>query len=512
MSHVTLHRLLGPRGRLASAVRPLLDQLGPDIGIRDAGGTWLAGTAPGPPGAHAGRASAGAEFPVLLDGAPIGWVCGTAPPGRLAAVAGLLSFAAAGEAEKRALATELLDRYRELNLLYTLAEKVAANPQPTAMAATALDEAIRLIPAQAGAVLMLCGDTPCPELMAASGAAARLRAVEASAGLVDRVLRGGQPELENDVPVDATGGDGGSLSLLCAPLKTENHVLGALLLVRESPGHFSAGELKLLNSVALQAAPALEVARLHQVAVANARMERELQMARQVQASLIPARMPDLPGWQFAAEWHPAFEVAGDYYDLISTADGQWSLVIADVAGKGMPASLFMVFTRSVLRAVLDQAYPPASGLARANQLVTDEAREGMFVTLFYARLDPVTGELTYVNAGHNPPLLYRAASGEVVPLTRSGVALGLMYGADYEQVTLHLGPGDLILFYTDGVTEAFNDRGEQFGDRRLVDVLRAHQGGGVADLLGAVEAAVDHFAAGTPPSDDLTLLALKRV
>lgn len=506
MTQVNLHKLLGRRSRLSAALAPFLQSLGPDLSIRDAGGDWLAG-------AQAERSVEVDRWPVLLPEQTIGWVSGSGPPERLAALAELLSYAAGQEAEKRSLATEVLDRYRELNLLYTLSEKLAANPQPAAMAATALDQAGRLIPSPAGMVFMLCGDSRHPEQMATTGDADRLCAAEVSANLLARVMASGQPELENGVPFSGVSRDDcGSLSLLCAPLKTESHVLGALLLAREAPQDFAAGDLKLLNSVALQAAPVLELARLHQMAVEKARIDRELQMARQVQAGLIPDRMPRLPGWQFAADWRPALEVAGDYFDLIPDADGRWSLVIADVADKGMPASLFMVSTRSVLRALVDQAPSPAATLARANQLLSAEARDGLFVTLFFARLDPDSGELTYVNAGHNPPLLVRHGSRMVTPLVRTGVALGLMDNAWYDQVTVHLEPGDLVLFYTDGVTEAWDGRGEQFGTDRLTELVCGHQEDDVADLLRAIEAAVDDFAGETPQFDDVTLLALKRL
>ncbi|HSJ54683.1 MAG TPA: GAF domain-containing SpoIIE family protein phosphatase [Anaerolineae bacterium] len=507
MAQLTLKKLLGRRSGLSAVLDSMLETLGPDVGVLDAEGRWLieAGT---------DRDRENARYPVLLEEQVIGWVAGRARPEHMAAVARLLSYAAGQEAEKRSLATEVLERYRELNLLYTLSEKLAASPQPAAMAAVALGEAGRLIPAQTGMILSLCGDAPCSELMAAIGSSEGLRAApDLAADLVRRVLNSGQAEVENDVPRDTVFDAGnGRLSLLCAPLKTEQRSLGALLLVRDAPEPFSAGELKLLNSVAMQVAPALEVARLYQVAVEKARMERELQMARQVQASLIPTSMPNVPGWEFASDWRPALEVAGDFFDLVATEDGQLSLVIADVSGKGMPASLFMVFTRSVLRASMEHSSVPAEGLARANRLIAEEARAAMFVTLFYARLNLQTGDLTYVNAGHNPPLLYRSATAEIAPLTRTGMALGILEDSSYEQKSVRLQPGDSLLFYTDGLTEAFNGNREEFGMERVRQVVQEHQGGSAGGLVTALETAVDGFTRGAPVSDDMTLLALKRL
>jgi sigma-B regulation protein RsbU (phosphoserine phosphatase) len=507
VAQVSLEKLLRRHGNLRGVLGRLLDVLGQGIGLQDADGRWLVEASLDGTGEMA-------RYPVVLQEEAIGWVVGHAGPDHLAAVAGLVSYAAGQEAEKRSLATEVLERYRELNLLYTLAEKVAASPEPVAMATFALGEAGRLISAEAGVILSVCGDTPCSELLAAIGSTGGLRAApEIAANLVRRVLDSGQPEVENDVPRGTVfeGGEG-NLSLLCAPLKTEQRVLGALLLVRDAPEPFSAGELKLLNSVAFQVAPALEIARLYQVAVEKARMERELQMARQVQASLIPTRMPAVPGWELASDWRPALEVSGDFYDLIEGEDGQLGLVIADVSGKGMPASLFMVITRSVLRASMEQSGLPAEGLARVNRLITQEAQASVFVTLFYGRLNAETGDLTYVNAGHNPPLLCRAATGEIVPLTRTGMALGVLDDTPYQQESVRLQPGDTLLLYTDGLTEAFNGRGEEFGMERLRHVVREHWGCSAGDLVTTLEEAVDGFTRGEPASDDMTLLALKRL
>ncbi|MDD3826025.1 MAG: SpoIIE family protein phosphatase [Anaerolineae bacterium] len=507
MAELSLKKLLRRRNELGSVLDAMLEILGQDIGLQDADGRWLI---------EAGTDGAGTSgrYPVILQEEPIGWVTGRARPEHLAAVARLLSYAAGQEAEKRSLAMEVLERYRELNLLYTLSEKLAATPQPAAMATLALQEAARLIPAQAGVILSLCGDAPCPELMAAVGSTEGLRAApDLAADLVRRVVATGQAEVENDVPRDVVfDRSEGGLSLLCAPLKTEQRALGALLLVRDTTEPFSAGDLKLLNTVGMQVAPALEVARLYQVAVEKARMERELQMARQVQASLIPTRMPHVPGWELASDWRPALEVAGDFYDLVASEDGQLNLVIADVSGKGMPASLFMVFARSVLRASMEHSITPAEGLARANRLIVQEARAALFVTMFYARLNLQTGDLTYVNAGHNPPLLHRPATGEIVPLTRTGMALGILDDTSYEQQSASLQPGDTLLFYTDGLTEAFDGNREQFGMERLREVVEKRGGGSAAGLVSALEAAVDDFTRGAPASDDMTLLALKRL
>jgi sigma-B regulation protein RsbU (phosphoserine phosphatase) len=289
---------------------------------------------------------------------------------------------------------------------------------------------------------------------------------------------------------------------------------------RMQTGIFTQPDMELLTSIASSAAIAIENARLYQVAVEKGRLERELQMAREVQASLLPREIPALPGWEFCAGWLPARQVAGDYYDFIPGKDGQLGLVIADVTDKGMPAALFMALTRSILRASMDRPSTPAEGITHANQLICADATSGMFVTLFYARFTPESGQVTYVNAGHNPPLLYKRSGdqdhadgkGLLLPLQRTGMALGVIEGFSYHQETIHLEPGDFILFYTDGVTDALNAGNQEFGTDRLEKVILDNQDAPVAEIVAALESAVAEFIGSTSPFDDITIVAARRI
>jgi sigma-B regulation protein RsbU (phosphoserine phosphatase) len=246
------------------------------------------------------------------------------------------------------------------------------------------------------------------------------------------------------------------------------------------------------------------------VAVEKGRMERELQVAYEVQVSLLPREMPQVPGWEFAARWQPAREVAGDYYDFIPGDEGQLGLVIADVSDKGMPAALFMALTRSIVRASVDRAPSPADGIAHANRLICADSTGGMFVTLFYVLLNPEMGEITYVNAGHNPPLLYRAEQDELTQLARTGMALGVIEDTPFEQRTLHLNPGDFFLLYTDGVTDATDAHGQGFGMERLQHITVDHSLAPVADIVAALEHTVNDFAESSARFDDITIVVAK--
>jgi sigma-B regulation protein RsbU (phosphoserine phosphatase) len=210
--------------------------------------------------------------------------------------------------------------------------------------------------------------------------------------------------------------------------------------------------------------------------------------------------------------WRPAREVSGDYYDFIPIDGGRLGLVIADVVGKGMPAALFMVLTRSIVRASVIGAASPAEGIAQANQLICADAVTGMFVSLFYAHLDPGTGEMTYVNAGHHPPLCYRASQDELLSLSRTGMMLGVLADTPFEQRTVSLDPGDFVLSYTDGVTDAIDAQEQAFGMERLQRAVFERRHTPAAGLLAALERDVDSFCGTGSPFDDIAVVVTKRL
>jgi serine phosphatase RsbU (regulator of sigma subunit) len=238
--------------------------------------------------------------------------------------------------------------------------------------------------------------------------------------------------------------------------------------------------------------------------------KRELEMAFKVQSQLIPTRLPELPGWGFAARWQPAKEVSGDYYDFIP-GKGRLGIVIADVSGKGMHAALFMASARSIIRAKATASLSPADNLSQANALLCADAAQGMFVTLFYAEVAPDHAGLTYVGCGHNPPLWYRADRGEIVELEPTGSVLAVNDDAQYEAKRIETGRGDVLLLFTDGFTEAFNDQRQLFGDDRLKDVLKRHAQESPQGILDAVQRELDAFVGAAPQSDDRTIVIAKR-
>ena len=315
-------------------------------------------------------------------------------------------------------------------------------------------------------------------------------------------------------------------ALMAAPLIVNDRVIGVVE-VSNKPGGFSEADLDLLSTIASGAAMAIENARLYQIAVEKGRMERELQVALQVQSSLIPHQTPQIPGWELAALWRPARVVGGDYYDYIPlklgkglptspARDGQkgiaqgLGIVIGDVTDKGIPAALFMTLTRSTVRASIVAGRTPADCISQANSLIAADSVGGTFVTFFYGQLDTETRELIYVNAGHNPPLYYHASDDRLTELSRTGVALGIVDNFKYEQRSLQLGPGDFVLLYTDGITEASDPSGEPFGEERLTRIVEDHCNSSAAEIVATVQASLNDFTGDAPLSDDITMVVLK--
>lgn len=301
-----------------------------------------------------------------------------------------------------------------------------------------------------------------------------------------------------------------SLSALAVPLIAKGELLGAIIVGHtETMHHFSEKEITIIGSIANQAAVGIENVRLRQESLERARLEHEMQLARQMQTSLLPDRVPQIPGLDIAADWRSAREVGGDFYDFVALKGGRLGIVIADVSDKGVSAALFMALARSLVRASVAARQRAVDALKRANRLIAEEAKFGMFVTLFYAVIDLEERTLTYVNAGHNPPLMWDGALSPIM-LEGRGIALGVLADADLEERTVPLKKGDVVVLYTDGVIEAINDQEEEFGTDRLAELVGARRSLPAPALVGEINRAVSEFTGPQPQFDDWTLLVLK--
>jgi serine phosphatase RsbU (regulator of sigma subunit) len=310
---------------------------------------------------------------------------------------------------------------------------------------------------------------------------------------------------------------------------------GGILLVlsRRRRPETIASLLPAVQSLAAQIASALHGARVYAQTLAHQRVEQELTLAWQIQESFLPDHLPDIPGWQLAATLEPARETSGDFYDVIRLPNGRLGMLIADVADKGMAAALYMALSRTLIRTyAAEYDTRPELVLAAANRRILMDTRADLFVTVFYGILDPATGTLVYCNAGHNPPYLFGAQNSPQRPtrigdsvqsLRRTGMALGVLEDAIWQRKAVQIAPGDVLVLYTDGITDAQNAQGAFFGEERLLEVVRANagtqadqsssagQGPQAQDIQQALMVEIRGVAGDAPQCDDITLMVVVR-
>ncbi len=243
-------------------------------------------------------------------------------------------------------------------------------------------------------------------------------------------------------------------------------------------------------------------------------LAQEVATAGQIQAELLPLNPPRLKGWDISATLEPARLASGDFFDFIPLSNNNWGIVIADVSDKGIGAALFMALCSTLIRTyAIEYATVPALALSHVNERILSDSRSEMFVTVFYGVLEPDTGRLRYVNAGHNPPILIGNKKGRatISQLTPTGMVLGVTEDATWKQKVARFYPDDLLLLYTDGITEAQNQGGEFYGEQRLIDFLRNRRSLATRDVQTGLLADLQRFTRGVPQHDDIALMVIRR-
>lgn len=338
-----------------------------------------------------------------------------------------------------------------------------------------------------------------------------------STAVRDRVLGERASLLVKDVLADETFRGRLSIqqqsvrSMMAAPLQTDDRVIGLIYVDTANPSQgFTAEDLSLLAVMANVAAIRLEHARLAEVEQAGRLLARELERAAEIQRKLLPERPPEVEGVELAGYNVPCRTVGGDYYDFLRLPGGRVGLVVADVAGKGMPAALVMSSVQARMEVLAEDASDVAELLARLNRLLQANSPPNCFVSLFFGALDPASGKLAYSNAGHNPPLIVRRG-GETEWLAAGGPVLGILPGVSYEQKECVLDDGDALVLYSDGVTEAVNASGEEFGEERLAAFCAERRQLPAAALVEELKRALRKWLGERPAEDDITLVAAKR-
>ncbi len=407
----------------------------------------------------------------------------------------------AGIVEKLRLANQ------SQTLLLDFANRAQTYLDPAALLDFLVTEVPRLLQADAAALLL-------PE--PGDGRLALRAAHNWPAGPLGETLGAGAlSAFESRQPWQNGSGDETSplVSVAFIPLLIGGGAIGVLGLGDRQPRRLNEDDLRFARLLANQAALSVEQARLHRVESRGQRMERELQQARQIQMSLLPNGYPQVAGYDFAAAYESAREIGGDLYDFIEWPGDpkRVGLLIADVSGKGTAAALFMAHSRAMIRGAAQTQPGPAATLAAANVQIARDNHAMLFVSAFYAVMDAPSGRLTFANAGHNVPIV-RRADGRVEEAIARGMVLGIMDDMTYDEATTTLAEGDMIVLYTDGITEAMNARGELFDKERLMAAVHGASPADARALIDAILAAVRDFTGDTPQADDLTIVTVRRI
>jgi sigma-B regulation protein RsbU (phosphoserine phosphatase) len=330
-------------------------------------------------------------------------------------------------------------------------------------------------------------------------------------GLIGHVALSGKPFTSPDVRKEPRyiNARARTRSEMVAPIISNNEVIGVFDLESDELNAYSKDDLEVLMLLASQVAIIIEKVMLHDQLIEKQRLETQLEVARQVQLELLPSRDPQLEGFDISAYNFSTEEVSGDYYDWVRIYDDQIGIVIADVSGKGVPAALLMAFLRASLRAAIHIGYAPHISMSKVNYLLWESIERNQFVTSFYGTLDASNRTLAYTNAGHNPPLLMEV-DGQAHFEERGGVPLGMFRDSRYYEYYMTLEPGQVLVLYTDGATEAMNPAGDEYGRDRLVEAVRQCRQLGAREMIDFIHRDVIDWTDGLGAHDDVTFFIVK--
>jgi sigma-B regulation protein RsbU (phosphoserine phosphatase) len=308
-----------------------------------------------------------------------------------------------------------------------------------------------------------------------------------------------------------SGDNGGIKSVLAAPLLLKGHMTGSLnVFNKQDPDGFTEADTRLLAIIATESAQVIENARLYEEERALLRMQDEMRMARQIQADLLPKTPPAVVGYDIAGKSIPAKLVGGDYFDFISIDEHRLGICLGDVSGKGMPAALLMANVQATVRSQALSCRNPCECLSRSNELLLASTDLERYATLFYGVLDTGAHAMDYCNAGHNPPFVFRK-DGEPERLKVGGTVVGCFGATGYSDARVEIRPGDILVIYSDGVSEARNDLEEEFGDSGIADVIDSSIDDPAESILLKLIETVKAHGEQAPPGDDMTVVVVKR-
>jgi serine phosphatase RsbU (regulator of sigma subunit) len=399
-----------------------------------------------------------------------------------------------------------------IQALIRAGQELAENRPLEELLPTVLDLAIQAVNAQRGVLLILEGDTLVARARKGEG-------FRISTAVRDKVINEKVSILVRDAQMDDAFKGRMSIveqkvhTMMAVPLQTKDRSIG--LIYVDSPfilREFTKDDLSLLTIMANQAAHRIVLSLLADSEQSERLMRRDLTQAAEIQQRMLPAEAPKLPGTDLAGFNAACRTVGGDYYDFFTFSNGHVGLALGDVSGKGMPASLLMAELHARVQVLAaDDPGDLGAFMVRLNKATSAKCPSNRFITFFFCTLDLVTGDLAFANAGHNPPIIVRS-SGDAEMLEGGGPVLGIVPMAPYRQMQAHLDPGDMLVLYSDGVTEANNIDYTEFGEERFIEVLKAHRTQPATAIVEAVTKALADFTAGAPQADDITLVVAKRV
>ena len=380
-----------------------------------------------------------------------------------------------------------------------------------------LELAFKVIKAERGVLMILSNGELTPKAVRTANGNSGKEEISFSRTIADKVTAEKVSILTNNALSDPRFDKGESIvslgirSVMCVPLWHDENVTGLLYvdsLRRENS--FSEDDLKLLTSLANVAAVKLENARLVEEMIEKKRMERELELAGDIQQGLLPSEAPKVEGWDLVGTNTPCYTIGGDYYDFIERPGGL-AVALGDVSGKGTGAALMMMVLRATMHFASEREKTVTDIISQTNGVIYDNSPQQFYATFFLGDLDTTTGKMRYINAGHIPPILYQKASDTIARLEEGGTVLGLFDIAQFTEGESELQPGDILVIFTDGISEAWGANDEEFGEDRLAELVRDNASLSATELEELIQTEVDTFTSGAPATDDKTIIVVKR-
>ncbi len=415
--------------------------------------------------------------------------------------------------ENAQLYSEVKRKSLQDRLLLEVGKKISASLKLDEVLNAIMDSISQLVSFDAGGIFLIDRERKELRRVVTRGYDAKLLDkihLKLNKGIYGKVIATKKPSIINDVSrsPDYYSVRPTTRSQLTVPLLHGRQVMGVIAVESDLLNHFTPADLELMETFASQAVVAIANAQLFEEAVMKKRLESELLIASRVQRALLPERPPRFEGFQISTVNIPARIVGGDFFDVFRTTQNMLGLAIGDVSGKGAPASILMAMLYAGFKSLLKEIYPVVEIVARLNNLLTETTAEGYYATFFFGLIDGNTRRFTYTNAGHNPPILVRKDLS-VKELSTGGIVLGFLQNQEYRQETVELQSGDYLILYTDGVTEVKNKQGKEFGEKRLIQLVKRHHGTPPHQMKEIILNALRRFSGGKEFSDDVTMVLL---